>query len=88
MHNPHGLGIDSGVLFICDGSAGLKVFDASNPNKIEEIQRFPGINTFDVIPVGSKKNLIMVGNDRIYQYDYKDVKNIRLLSEFSVYEIH
>ena len=88
MTNPHGLGIDNGVLFICDGAAGLKVFDAKEPNRIEEIARFQGINTFDVIPVGSKKNLIMVGNDRIMQYDYKDVKNIHLLSDFSVFDVN
>ncbi len=86
MHNPHGLGIDAGTLFICDGTAGLKVYDAKNPEKIVETARFPNINTFDVIPVGSKKNLLMVGNDKIYQYDYKDPKNIVLLSEFSVFE--
>lgn len=87
MTNPHGLGIDNGTLFICDGRAGLKVFDAKNPNAIEEVKNFPNITTFDVIPVGTKKNLIMVGNDKIYQYDYKDVKNIQLLSEFSVFDV-
>ena len=32
--NPHGLGKNGDLLFICDGSAGLKVFDASDPLKI------------------------------------------------------
>jgi len=52
MVNPHGLGIDDPVLFICDGSAGLKVYDASDKLHIDDhmITSFPGIHAFDVIP--------------------------------------
>ena len=31
LTNPHGLGKDGDLLFICDGTAGLKVYDASDP---------------------------------------------------------
>ncbi len=31
LTNPHGLGKDGDLLFICDGTAGLKIFDASDP---------------------------------------------------------
>jgi hypothetical protein len=80
MHNPHGLGIEEGILFICDGDAGLKVYDASDPLNLNanQLAHFTQINTFDVIPV--EKHLIMIGEDGLYQYDYADVKDITLLS--------
>jgi len=34
MTNPHGLGKNGDLLFICDGSAGLKIYDASDPKTI------------------------------------------------------
>jgi hypothetical protein len=80
MHNPHGLGIDQGVLFICDGEAGLKVYDASDPLNLNanQLAHFAEINTFDVIPI--QEHLIMIGEDGLYQYNYSDVKDINLLS--------
>ena len=85
MANPYGLGIDSGTLFICDGNAGLKVYDATNPYELNEhlLAHFPEINTFDVIPYNQV--LIMIGEDGLYQYDYTDVTNITLLSNIPIY---
>ena len=84
MKNPHGLGKSGDLLFICDGSAGLKVYDASDPKKIGEnlIYTYPDINAYDVIPLGNL--LVMIGDDGLYQYDYSDVRNIRLLSRIEV----
>ena len=31
MDNPYGLGLDDDLLFVCDGTSGLKIYDASNP---------------------------------------------------------
>ncbi len=82
--NPHGLGIDNGTLFICDGSAGLKVFNASDVMKITDnpIASFPSIQSNDVIP--HNKRLWMTGNDGLYQYSYADIQNITLLSRILV----
>jgi len=82
--NPHGLGKDGDLLFICDGTSGLKVFDASNPLKIADnlIFTYSGINAFDVIPVGNV--LVLIGDDGLYQYDYSNVKSIKLLSTIPV----
>ncbi len=46
MTNPHGLGLDQNLLFICDGSDGLKVFDATNADSIasRQLAHYPGIN--------------------------------------------
>jgi hypothetical protein len=84
MTNPHGLGIDQGTLFICDGAAGLKVYDATNVARISEnlLAHYGKIHAFDVIPFN--KVAMMIGNDGIYQYDYRDPKNISLLSQIAI----
>jgi hypothetical protein len=83
LHNPHGLGIDNGILFICDGEAGLKIFDASDPLMIAAnmIAHFPNIDAFDVIPLGDI--LILIGKDGLYQYDYTNLQNIQLISSIN-----
>ncbi len=84
MFNPHGLGIDDNILFICDGSAGLKIYDATDVTKINEnlIKHFENIQTFDVIP--NNDVLIMTGTDGIYQYDYSDIQNIKEISHIVI----
>ncbi len=84
MFNPHGLGIDNGTLFICDGADGLKVYNASNPLAIQSniIAHFKNIDTFDVIPLGDV--LLLIGQDGLFQYDYSDPANIKLLSRIPI----
>jgi len=86
MTNPHGLGIDGETLFLCDGDAGLKVYDISDPLKINEnqIAIFTNINAFDVIPINGV--LLMIGEDGFYQYDYSDLQNIQFLSKIGIVE--
>lgn len=50
MQEPYGLGIDNSILFICDGEAGLKVYDANDPHDLIKIAWFPEVRAFDVIP--------------------------------------
>lgn len=80
MTEPYGLGIDNSILFVCDGRAGLKIYDANNPLTITQhvLALYPEINTYDVIPLGEL--LICIGSDGLYQYDYSDIENIELLS--------
>ncbi len=84
MVNPHGLGKNGDLLFICDGTAGLKIYDASDPRNITGhlIYSYPYINAFDVIPIGNV--LILIGNDGLYQYNYSNIRNITLLSSILV----
>jgi len=84
MTNPHGLGIDNATLFICDGNDGLKAFNASDINTIDKnlLAHYKDINATDVIPY--KDNLIMIGEDGIFQYDYSNPKEIKLLSTLAV----
>lgn len=84
MTNPHGLGIDNTTLFICDGNDGLKAFDASDVNSIDKnlLAHYKNINATDVIPYNN--TLIMIGEDGLFQYDYSNPTDIRLLSTIKI----
>jgi len=84
MHNPHGLGIDQSLLFICDGDAGLKIYDATDQQNIDKhlIKHYENIHAFDVIPFNNV--LMLIGEDGIFQYDYSDPTKIRLLSKLKI----
>lgn len=84
MTNPHGLGIDNRNLFVCDGDDGLKIYDATDHLKISDNQlaHYKNINTYDVIP--HNKVAIMTGKDGIYQFDYSNPKDIKLLSTLTI----
>jgi hypothetical protein len=84
MHNPHGLGIDQSLLFICDGDAGLKIYDASDRTKIDQrlIKHYENIHAYDVIPFNNV--LMLIGEDGIYQYDYSEPTKIKLLSHLTI----
>jgi hypothetical protein len=86
MASPYGLGIDNGTLFVCEGSNGLKVYDATYESNItsHEIARFPGIHAYDVIPLESI--LFMIGDDGFYIYNYSDLNNITLLGSLLISE--
>ena len=84
MTSPYGLGIDNGILFVCEGAYGLKVYDATYESAItsHKIAQFPGIHAYDVIPLDDF--LFMIGDDGFYIYDYSDLNNITLLGTLLV----
>ena len=81
MTNPKGLGIDNGTLFLCDD--GLKVFNAINPQTLiaNQLSHFKNVDGYDVIPLN--KILMVIATDGIYQYDYYNQKDIKLMSKLS-----
>ncbi len=81
MAEPFGLGVKEEKLFICDGSAGLKVYDKTNVEDLVLLNHFTDINTYDVIPLAH--SLLMIGDKVLYQYAYLD-DEIRLLSTFDL----
>lgn len=83
MENPHGLGIDGSALFICDGSDGLKIFDATSPTTCGNnlLHHFKDIEATDIIPFNNVA--IVIGEDGIRQYDYSDLSDLKLLSSFN-----
>jgi hypothetical protein len=84
MTEPYGLAIDNGILFVCEGNFGLKVYDATYENSITShlIAAFPGINAYDVIPM--EHFLFMIGDDGFYIYDYTDLSNIHILGTLPI----
>lgn len=81
LDGPYGLGIKDNTLFVCDGNSGLKVYDKTDVNNLKEINHFKDIVTFDVIP--REENLLMVGDNVLYQYKYLE-NNISLLSSLNL----
>ena len=84
MFNPHGLGKDGDALFICDGTDGLKIYDASDNSKITDnlLAHYESIQAFDIIPFNNVA--MMIGEDGLYQYDYSDLNNIKFLSHIII----
>jgi hypothetical protein len=80
MNNPKGLGLDGNTLFLCDGDAGLKVFDKTDLATIDQhmISHFSGITSADVIP--HNQVLVMTAAEGIYQYSFADLNHITQLS--------
>ena len=81
MQEPNGLGVDTEKLFLCDGDAGLKVFDISDPNNITLLDYLSGISCYDVIP--NNNLLIISGDDALLQFDYSEVP-LRGLSSIQI----
>ena len=82
MHNPHGLGKDGNTLFICDGTDGVKIYNAENVLNISLIHQINNLNAYDAIPWEGR--LIVTAEDGIHQYDYSDLNNIRSLSTIHI----
>lgn len=82
MTNPHGLAKDGHLLFLCDGIDGLKILDASSVTNIKLLKHLKGLETYDVI--AWNKRLLVVATSGLYQYDYTDIDNIKLLSSIQL----
>jgi hypothetical protein len=74
LTNPAGLAKDGNTLFICDGSDGLKIFDAENVHNLRLIRTLPDVEPQDVIAWAG--NLVMVAKEGIYQYDYSSLPDL------------
>lgn len=85
MKHPHGLSIRNNTLFICEGQYGLKVFDASDDEKINrnELAHLGHINAYDVISLNDE-TLFLIGSDGFFQYNVASPKTPRLISSILV----
>lgn len=79
MTGPLGLSKDGNTLFICDGTDGLKVYDASDVKDLKLINHIKGFETYDVIAYNNV--VIVVCKDGLRQYDYTSANNVSLLSK-------
>ena len=71
------------TLFLCDGSAGLKVFDLTNQlTSLTNIATFSNIHAKDVIAL--QNYLFMIGDDGFYLYDKSNLKDIKQVGKIAV----
>lgn len=82
MTSPHGLSKDGSLLFICDGKDGLKIYNAADANNIQLLKHINGLETYDVIAWSGRA--LVVAKDGLYQFDYTDLTNIRLISKIEL----
>lgn len=83
MQNPHGLGVDFPNLYLCEGTHGLKSFDAKNDFDLKQLQHLTGMDAYDVIPLANK-SLLMIGKDGLYQFDVSNPSNLKQISKIPV----
>ncbi len=81
LDNPYGLGIKDDLLFICDGTSGLKIYNKENVEDLQLLQTYQEVTAYDVIPLENR--LIMIGGGVLYQYVYRDT-GLHLISEYSL----
>lgn len=75
MENPQGLSIKNETLYLCEGEAGLKVFDVRQPLVLNEHLKahLRDFAAYDVITLpGSDPILLLIGEDGFYQFDISD----------------
>lgn len=77
LAQPYGLGIKNNALYVCCGSLGLKVFDASVSSGLVLKNSYTDDVT-DVIPLDT--HLIAVGSNKIIQYSYGADFTLQVLS--------
>jgi len=69
--NPYGLAFSASnenIIYVCDGYAGLKAYDISNLEMIEEVMNMEELESIDVI-AREDNSLIVLTRQGIYQFD-------------------
>lgn len=82
LENPYGLAADGNWLFVCDGTAGLKIYDISTRENPQLVSVLNDIRPYDVIPQNGI--LTVVTREYVLQYDYTDIMNLVLLSRMQI----
>jgi hypothetical protein len=70
MKGPAGLSKDGNLLFICDGSDGLKIYDVSKPENLVLLKTIPLAEAYDVI--AWNRIALTVTKDGIHFIDYSN----------------
>ena len=82
MREPYGLGVEGDSLFICDGAAGLKLYDVSDPHDLRLTDTYTGVYPQDVIL--TDKSVVVIGKDGLFQFSFQSRGKIELLSKIPV----
>jgi hypothetical protein len=65
--NPYGLAVRDGIVYLCDGTGGVKIIDATDPYAPRTTGAISGIVAHDAIVIGQK--LIVSTSERAIVYD-------------------
>lgn len=82
LTKPTGLCKDGDLLFICDGASGVRLYDASDVSNLEQLKQIDVSDSYDVIAANGLA--LVVAKNGLYQYDYSNLSDIRLLSTYSI----
>lgn len=85
MENPHGLALKDKNLYLCDGDAGLKAFDVTDWETIDDNQlaHIDGFSTYDAIALPNDI-LLVIGKDGFYQFKADNPKDLKEISVIPV----
>lgn len=83
LSSPYGLSIDGHRLIVCDGAAGIRFMNIPDLNdpKPEIVKTIGNIEAYDAIAINGL--LIVTAKEGIYQYDYNNYSNPKLLSKIN-----
>lgn len=84
--HPHGLTVDNNSLYLCDGDDGLKVFDISNKQNLNQLFHQSSAPAYDAITLPNANVVMVVGKDGFYQYSTINPSSLQLLSHMEVKE--
>jgi len=84
MEEPKGLAVDNGVVYLCDGHAGLKVLDNLEEWDITLLDEVTTIDAYDVILVPNTNTVVIVGENGLFQYDRTNPVNLEFLSQITL----
>jgi hypothetical protein len=80
LTKPQGLSKDGNTLIVCDDDAGIRIFDATNPENPILTQTIALAATYDVI---CNNGIALVSaKDGLHQYNYSNANNVIKLSSF------
>lgn len=79
MINPHGLTVKDKIVFLCEGTEGLRIFDANDPRELDELRHIDDFHAYDIIRLADNV-LMIIGDDGFYQYQYDEEYDLELLS--------
>jgi len=79
MFNPHGLAVHENFVIVCDGTAGIKVVNVTDKSAPIVAEIYPIEFAYDIII--DYPNALVVGEEKLYQYDLSELPKLNLTSE-------
>lgn len=82
MNQPFGLAKQGNLLFICDGTKGLKIYNAADVSSLHLLKSIDGFEPMDVIL--KDKIAMVIAKDGFYQFDFSNTSAITLKSKLAL----